>query len=233
MDNQLTVKSENMFVATIQDKLHLATMLAKSSIIPDNFQGKPENCFIALDMAERMNMPFFSVVQNIYIVYGRPSWSSSFLISCFNTCGRFEPITYKFEGVPGTDNYGCRAVSKSLATNTNVDGTLITIAMAKAEGWYNKNGSKWKTMPEQMLRYRAAAFLIRATAPEISNGMLTSDEVIETEAYPVQTVEQVAAQVEKQIAAAPKTVVEMPAPTMNVPEPVVEKVASTPKKRPF
>jgi hypothetical protein len=49
--------------------------------------------------------------------------------------------------------------------------------MAKAEGWYAKNGSKWQTMPEQMLRYRAASFFVRAYAPELSLGLATREEI--------------------------------------------------------
>ena len=57
-----------------------------------------------------------------------------------------------------------------------MESSEITIAMAKAEGWYSKTGSKWQTMPEQMLRYRSAAFFVRAYAPEISLGIATDDE---------------------------------------------------------
>ena len=59
-------------------------------------------------------------------------------------------------------------------------GPLVTIAMAKAEGWYQKNGSKWKTMPELMICYRSAAFWTRLFAPEIGLGINTSDEAIDT-----------------------------------------------------
>ena len=48
--------------------------------------------------------------------------------------------------------------------------------MAKKEGWFNKSGSKWQTMPEQMLRYRAAAFWQRVYCPEISMGFMTTEE---------------------------------------------------------
>ena len=51
--------------------------------------------------------------------------------------------------------------------------------MAKSEGWYNKTGSKWKTMPELMMRYRAATFLIRSVAPEIALGFQTTEEAID------------------------------------------------------
>ena len=39
-----------------------------------------------------------------------------------------------------------------------IEGPTVTIAMAKAEGWYGRSGSKWPTMPDLMLSYRSAAF---------------------------------------------------------------------------
>lgn len=51
--------------------------------------------------------------------------------------------------------------------------------MAKAEGWISKNGSKWRTMPQVMLRYRAASFFSRMNCPELSNGLYTTEEAIE------------------------------------------------------
>ena len=63
------------------------------------------------------------------------------------------------------------------ATNERLVGSRVTLAMAKDEGWSTKSGSKWKTMPEQMMMYRAAAFFVRAYAPEISMGLQTADEL--------------------------------------------------------
>jgi hypothetical protein len=53
----------------------------------------------------------------------------------------------------------------------------VTVGIAKKEGWFAKAGSKWQTIPEQMLRYRAATFLIRTIAPEIGLGLHTVDEL--------------------------------------------------------
>jgi hypothetical protein len=49
--------------------------------------------------------------------------------------------------------------------------------MAKAEGWLTRAGSKWQSMPELMIRYRAASFFGRLYCPDILNGMYTADEV--------------------------------------------------------
>ncbi len=116
-------------------------------------------------------------MQNIDIIHGRPSWRATFLIATVNACGRFSPLRFRFQGTEGKSDWGCRAVAKDRETGEECVGTLITIALASAEGWTSKNGSKWKTMPEQMLCYRAAAFWTRVYAPELSLGMQTGDEV--------------------------------------------------------
>jgi hypothetical protein len=113
-------------------------------------------------------------------IHGKPTWSAAFLIATVNSCGRFSPMRFRWVGKEGADEWGCRAYAVEREGNLELVGALVTIAMAKAEGWYSKNGSKWKTMPEQMLQYRAAAFWTRAYAPEIALGMHTSEEIHDT-----------------------------------------------------
>lgn len=158
----------------------IALDFAASDLVPQRYQGKAPNCMIAINMAMRMKADPLMVMQNLYVVYGVPSWSASFLTACFNQCGRFSPISYKFQGKEGSDDWGCRAISSYLADGSPIEGTLVTIKIAKSEGWYDKKGSKWQTMPEQMLRYRAAAWMIRSTAPEIGMGFQTAEEVRDT-----------------------------------------------------
>ena len=158
-------------------------MFCGSSLVPQQFQGEQNfgNAIIALEMAQRMNASPLMVMQNLYIVYGNPGWSSKFLIATFNQCGRFEAIKYKETGKKGTDSQGIIAYTREKGSDEIIQGPEVTILIAKQEGWYDKKGSKWKTMPDQMLRYRAAAWLIRTTAPEISMGLQTTDEIIDVE----------------------------------------------------
>lgn len=164
-------------VAGFESMQRIAQLFAASTITPDRYKKKVADCFIAVDMAMRMGANPLMVMQNLYIVHGSPAWSAQFLIATFNKCGRFSAIRYEFEGKEGTDSWGCRAVTTELATREKLVGPLVTIALAKKEGWYNKSGSKWQSMPEQMLRYRAAAWLVRAYAPEIAMGLHTADEI--------------------------------------------------------
>lgn len=154
-----------------------AKALSASDLVPQNYQGNIPNCLIALEMAQRIGASPLMVAQNLYVVHGRPAWSAKFLIASFNQCGRFSPIKYRFQGTEGKDDWGCRAYAKDLQTGEELTGPLITIELAKAEGWHGRNGSKWKTIPELMLRYRAAAWMVNTHAPEISMGLNTAEEV--------------------------------------------------------
>jgi hypothetical protein len=160
----------------------IAGMLSMSTLVPKEYQGKQNlsNCIIALNMAYRLGADPLMVIQNLYVVHGRPGWSSQFLIATFNKSGRFSALRYEFVGTRGQDSWGCFAYATELSTGEVLQGTTVTLGTAKAEGWLSKNGSKWGTMPEQMLRYRAASWFIRAYAPEIAMGLLTAEEVHDT-----------------------------------------------------
>lgn len=154
-----------------------AKCLASSTLVPKEYQGNLSNCIIALNMAQRIGADPLMVMQNLVIVHGRPTWSSQFLIATFNTCGKFSALRYQFFGEPNTDSWGCRAVATELATGEQLTGTDVTIAIAKKEGWYGRNGSKWQSMPQQMLQYRAASWFVRTIAPELSMGLHTAEEI--------------------------------------------------------
>lgn len=155
-----------------------ASVYAKSTLVPKEYQNNIGNVLIASNMAKRIGADILQVMQSLYVVHGKPSWSASFLIACFNNCGKFSRMRFEFSGTG--DDYGCEAVATELETGLEIRGTKVTWKMVKAEGWDSKAGSKWKTMPEQMFRYRAAAFLVRTAAPELSLGMHTAEEVYDT-----------------------------------------------------
>lgn len=154
----------------------IAKAFSQSDLVPKQYQGNLPNCMIALDMSQRIGADPLQVMQNLVIVHGRPTWSSQFLIATVNTSGRFSALRFEFFGEQGTDAWGCRAWAIEKTTGEKLVGSDVTIAIAKAEGWYDKNGSKWKTMPQQMLMYRAGSWWTRAFAPELSMGLQTSEE---------------------------------------------------------
>jgi hypothetical protein len=156
-----------------------AKMLSASTLIPKDFQGNMANCAIGLEIAARLKASPFMVIQNIDIIHGRPSFRAQFLIAMVNASGRFSPLQFKFEGEGA--NRSCQAFAKSRETGELCEGPVVTWAMAKAEGWTEKAGSKWKTMPDLMFTYRAGAFFARIYAPDITLGMQTSEELSDTD----------------------------------------------------
>ena len=213
---------------------HMAESLANSTIIPEAFRNtlmvkdrydaqakkwiyRPEanpngvsNCIIALNMAQRLGADPMMIMQNLYLVDGRPSWSSQFIIAAINSSGRYSPLRFDITGgeeeieIPyavtewvynqvtkkkepvesnqtaRVKNYKCVAWVIEKATGERLESTPITMEMAVKEGWYQKNGSKWQSMPEQMLRYRAASFFGRIYAPDLLMGLRTQEEEMES-----------------------------------------------------
>lgn len=165
------------FGGNIERAWKFADVLSRSKIIPDTFQGNPASVLIALDMANRMRRNPLEVMQAMYIVHGKPSFSSSFLISLINSCGYYEPLRFRFSGEG--ESRSCVAWTVDKRTGEKVEGPVVSIDMAKAEGWYGKQGSKWKTMPEVMLRYRAASFFSRTYCPDLTGGFHSQEEAMD------------------------------------------------------
>jgi hypothetical protein len=180
-NNELTIINSNttgesgqVFApAQFEHAQRIAKLLSSSDLVPNQYKGNIANTMVALEMAHRMNASPLMVMQNLHIIHGRPSWGSSFIIASLNSCGRFG--TLRFESTPTS----CKAVTMDKQSGAILEGPTVTMEMAKLEGWLNKPGSKWKTMPELMLKYRAAAFFGRLYAPEIMMGLYSADEVVD------------------------------------------------------
>ncbi|AZO67650.1 hypothetical protein [Mesorhizobium sp. M6A.T.Cr.TU.016.01.1.1] len=182
----------------------LCKALTSSNLVPAAYQGEGNmgNALIALDMANRMQIPPIMVMQNLNVIEGRPSWASQFIIAALNACGLFSPIRFRkvnlgqqevskteWTGPKGARqsrivkatviNKECTAYAVEKATGEVLEGPTVSIAMAVAEGWYFRPGSKWVTMDDLMLMYRSAAFFGRLYAPHILNGMSTADEAMD------------------------------------------------------
>ena len=168
-------------IQAFEDAQRIAKALASSTLIPPQFQGQQgfANCLVALEIAGRMGISPFLAMQHLHVIHGRPSWSSSFIIAMVNGCGRFSPLRFEISGTG--DSLACYAVASDLASGQELKGPTITMAMAKKEGWATKSGSKWQTMPELMIRYRAAAFWGRLYASDMLLGMQSQEEVVDVE----------------------------------------------------
>lgn len=156
----------------------MAVSLSKSTIVPKEYQNNPSNGLIAIELANRLGVSPLMVMQNLYVVYGRPSWSAQYMIAMINSSGKYD---FELQFDEKTDKNGkpfsCQCWTER--HGRKVTGPVIDMDMARAEGWLNKTGSKWQTMPQMMLRYRAASFFGRMNCPELTMGIYTREEVVE------------------------------------------------------
>lgn len=163
--------SDNFIMA-----MQMAKALAESTIVPQTYQNNPSNCLIAIEQAQRMNISPLMVMQNLYPIQGRPSWSSKFLIASINASHKFD-MELQYDETKDKDGKPYSCVAWTMKNGRRVEGMEVNMQMAKDEGWLGKNGSKWKTMPQLMLRYRAASFFSSLNCPELTMGIYTKEEI--------------------------------------------------------
>lgn len=207
VDQPGQAESLNFFnKAQFETMQRIALVFVNSELVPDMYRISEKNpkdkamanVLIALEMASRIGASPLMVMQNLYIVYGRPGWSSKFLIATVNTCGKYEALQFRLTSLGKTkagaiemDNLECIAYTTKKGSDEILESSPVSIEMAIAEGWYGKNGSKWKTMPKKMLRYRAASFWTNEYAPELSMGMKTADEIEDIDFEEIDTAKKV------------------------------------------
>lgn len=149
-------------------------MLALSPLFPEhlrkgNLETAIANGVLVLNMAMRLREDPLTVAQNIYFVGGKPGWMTTYLIAKANQHGVFEgPIDWKVEGKGQGENLSVTAYA-TLARSGRIVSVTCDMALAKAEGW--TSNKKYQTMPEQMLRYRSATWMIRLYCPEVLVGV--------------------------------------------------------------
>lgn len=183
---QLASHTDTGIISDFRQYFKMASELCKADIIPQAYKGKVADTAIAIDMANRMGVSPMMVMQSMYVVKGKPSWSGQACLSFIRA--KFTDVKAIYVGTKSTDDRGCyvKATDKD---GDVLEGTTVTMAMAKAEGW--TSNSKWRNMPEQMLAYRAASFFARVHCPETLMGVQVEGEVEDSSKPAMREVEDV------------------------------------------
>ena len=163
-----------------------AKSLCESNLVPTDYRGQKglSNCLVALEMSKRMNLSPLTVMQNLNVIHGKPSWSAAFITSQIIGCGRFKNFDYIVTGKDDSLSVQCQAIR--LEDKKLVKGTAVTMKMAQKEGWTRKN-TKYQSMPELMLKNRSATFFGRQYIPDLLLGVQTSEEVVDIQPIDVTT----------------------------------------------
>jgi hypothetical protein len=160
-----------------------ATVFAQSQLVPKHLQGKVQDCLILMNMALRMQEDPLLVLQNCFVVSGTPGFKTQFLIARANASGQLKskirwtveqltPATLTLEGFSMPN---LRVTASAVDNFGELMESTVTSDMAIREKW--TSNPKYRSMPEHMLRWRSAAFLIRLYMPEVMMGMQTIEEI--------------------------------------------------------
>lgn len=155
--------------------LRAANMLSQTALVPESYRNKPQDCFLALEVANRMGVSPLVVMQNMFVVKGKPTWSGQACCMMIESSGKFKQLRHNYFGEEGKDTRGCYLSAIRVDDGQVVNGPKVTLSLAKAEGW--TSNPKWRNMPELMLAYRAAAFFARVYCPESLMGVHTAEEI--------------------------------------------------------
>ena len=187
----------------------MAKSLCQSDLVPQAYQGQKglANCLIAIETANRMRISPLMVMQNTNIIQGKPSWSAQFIIATITGCGRYENFDYEMVGEK--EDLKIRCTATRIKDGKEINGSWVSIAMARSENWI-KN-PKWKSMPEHMLKWRAATFFGRQHVADLLLGIQTEDEIVDIQPMNITPKVKVAAEeVKEQEGERPKVIVTSP-----------------------
>lgn len=152
----------------------VAKMFAASTIVPDQYKNQQSNCFIAIQMATRMNMDPMTFMQKSFIIKGKPGIEAQVGIAALNNSGLIKGrINYEIEGEGAGKK--CTAFVYDKETGERYEYPLL-LSDALKVGMAGQNPN-WKAIPDLMLKYRSATYLIRAHYPDVLLGMQTKEEL--------------------------------------------------------
>ena len=93
------VQQHSLAPRNFAEALDAAARYARSSLVPAHFKGKPDDCFIAIQLAARQNVDPLMLMQHSYVVGGRPGVEGKYAIALMNARGPFKTgVQYEYRG---------------------------------------------------------------------------------------------------------------------------------------
>jgi hypothetical protein len=161
--------------STLSEAMQFAGMLARSTMVPKDFLGKPENILVAIQWGREVGLGPMQALQGIAVINGRPSiWGDAALalVRAHPDCQDvIETVTGDGEQMVATCEVRRRGSQPVVRT--------FTVADAKKAGLWGKQGP-WAQYPRRMLQMRARGFAIRDAFPDALRGVVTTEEAQDT-----------------------------------------------------
>jgi hypothetical protein len=174
--NQLTTTAGNRrgiaAPATIGEMMRLSEMLADSGMVPRDYQGKPGNVFVALQMGAEVGLPPMAALQNIAVIGNRPGLFGDGALAVVRTHPEFVSIEEGTEGEGDARHGWCvleRAGQKPVRRE-------FSVADAKKAKLWGKAGP-WTDYSDRMLMMRARMFSMRDLFTDALRGIGIVEEI--------------------------------------------------------
>lgn len=158
--------------ATITEAIQFSEMLAKSAMVPKQYQGKPEDIMVAVQWGYEIGLAPLQALQNISVINGKPSVYGDAAMALVQASPVCDGIDESIEG-EGTPNPTAVCIAKRKGRNPVI--ARFSVEDAKRAGLWGKQGP-WQAYPRRMLQMRARGFALRDAFPDVLKGLITAEE---------------------------------------------------------
>ena len=170
--NLQTTNQQGFAPTTLDEAMRFSDMLAKSSMVPKAYQGKPEDVLVAVQWGKELGLAPLQALQNIACINGKPSVygdAAMALVQNSPVCENIEEFIEN-EGTPNPT-----AVCVAHRKNRTPITARFSVEDAKRAGLWGKQGP-WTAYPKRMLQMRARGFALRDAFPDVLKGLITVEE---------------------------------------------------------
>jgi hypothetical protein len=171
------VVSQGFAPVTLDEAMKFSEMLAKSSMVPRQYQGKAEDILVACQWGREIGLAPMQALQNIAVINGKPSVYGDAAMALVQASPVCENIEEYMEG-EGTENPVAVCIAHRKG-RTPVKVTFSVQDAVRANLW-GKQGP-WTQYPKRMMQMRARGFALRDAFPDVLKGLITAEEA---EDYP-------------------------------------------------
>jgi hypothetical protein len=156
---------------TLAEAFQFAERLARSTMVPPDYRGKPENVLVAVQWGKELGLAPLQAIQSIALINGKPCVYGDALLAIVRGSPLCDDVIERYEG----EGDGLTAVCEARRKGKAPVVARFSMADAKRAGLAGKSGT-WAQYPRRMLQWRARGFALRDAFPDLLRGVITREE---------------------------------------------------------